>query len=321
MPRHRPGGRRTRRPGRLFRSEAARYPSDRPMPILGLGISFRRAPVELLERLAFDDGDLTKAYRHAHDLEAVDEVVILSTCNRVEVYGNVPSYHSGFLALKRCSPRREASNTRSSPTRCTRTGSGTRRTTCSRSRRGWTRWCSARRRSTPGPRGAPPAEAEGAAGPATRSLFHAAARAGRRVRAETALGAAPDAFVALGADLATDALGDRRPGRSWSAPAGWPGSPCVTSGAGGSARSASEPLPRARARPGRTSGDGRGLDGLPGRSRTPTWSSRRPAPPGGDRCARRAGRGRRRRSAAGPPGPGRAARRRAGGRGARRGPG
>jgi glutamyl-tRNA reductase len=29
------------------------------MGILGLGISFRRAPVELLERLAFTDDDLT----------------------------------------------------------------------------------------------------------------------------------------------------------------------------------------------------------------------------------------------------------------------
>jgi glutamyl-tRNA reductase len=37
-------------------------------------------------------------------------------------------------------------------------------------------------------------------------VFHAASRAGRRVRQETSLGAAPDAFVALGADLAADAL-------------------------------------------------------------------------------------------------------------------
>ena len=54
------------------------------------------------------------------------------------------------------------------------------------------------------------AEAEGASGPAMRSLFHAAARAGRRARAETSLGAAPDAFVALGADLAAEALGELR---------------------------------------------------------------------------------------------------------------
>jgi glutamyl-tRNA reductase len=38
-------------------------------------------------------------------------------------------------------------------------------------------------------------------------LFHAASRAGRRVRSETAVGAAPDAFVAAGADLAQEAIG------------------------------------------------------------------------------------------------------------------
>jgi glutamyl-tRNA reductase len=51
------------------------------------------------------------------------------------------------------------------------------------------------------------AEAEGAAGPALTGLFHAATRTGRRVRQQTSLGAAPDAIVALGADLSDDALG------------------------------------------------------------------------------------------------------------------
>src|SRR5918996_3643130 len=71
------------------------------MAVLALGISFRRAPIDLLERLAFTDDDLVKAYRRAHDLDGVDEAVVLSTCNRVEIYGSVPSYHAGFLALKR----------------------------------------------------------------------------------------------------------------------------------------------------------------------------------------------------------------------------
>ena len=33
------------------------------MPILTLGISFRRAPIELLERLSFGDDELVKGYR------------------------------------------------------------------------------------------------------------------------------------------------------------------------------------------------------------------------------------------------------------------
>ena len=40
------------------------------MAILTLGISFRRAPIELLERLAFSDDDLAKAYTHARDRTA-----------------------------------------------------------------------------------------------------------------------------------------------------------------------------------------------------------------------------------------------------------
>jgi glutamyl-tRNA reductase len=50
------------------------------------------------------------------------------------------------------------------------------------------------------------AAAEGATGPGITALFHAAARAGRRVRAETGLGAAPDAFVRAGAALAYEDL-------------------------------------------------------------------------------------------------------------------
>ncbi|MET1012524.1 MAG: glutamyl-tRNA reductase, partial [Actinomycetota bacterium] len=71
------------------------------MAVLALGISFRRAPIDLLERLAFAEDDLMKAYRRVLDVDDVEEAVVLSTCNRVEMYGVVPSYHAGFLTLKR----------------------------------------------------------------------------------------------------------------------------------------------------------------------------------------------------------------------------
>jgi len=179
------------------------------MPILTLGISFRRAPIELLERLSFADGDLVKGYRHALDLESVDEAVILSTCNRVEIYANVPSYHAGFLALKRIltetrvvAPEELAEPLYShweqdAAEHLFAVASGLDSMVL-----GETQIHAQVREALR------TAEAEGASGPATRSLFHAAGRAGRRARAETSLGAAPDAFVALGADLATDILGD-----------------------------------------------------------------------------------------------------------------
>ena len=71
------------------------------MPLLALGISYRSAPVELLERLALTDDAFPKAYRRLADSEPLSEGVILSTCNRVEIYASVPSYHAGFQALKR----------------------------------------------------------------------------------------------------------------------------------------------------------------------------------------------------------------------------
>ena len=179
------------------------------MPILTLGISFRRAPIELLERLSFADGNLVKGYRHVLDMEAVDEAVILSTCNRVEIYANVPSYHAGFLALKRIltetrgvSPDELAEPLYShweqdAADHLFAVASGLDSMVL-----GETQIHAQVREALR------IAEAEGVSGPATRSLFHAAGRAGRRARAETSLGAAPDAFVALGADLATDVLGD-----------------------------------------------------------------------------------------------------------------
>src|SRR5947208_1776029 len=71
------------------------------MPILSAGVSYRRAPVELLERLAFPVEDLSKAYHHLTTIEGVHGGVILSTCNRVEVVAEVESYHAGFQALRR----------------------------------------------------------------------------------------------------------------------------------------------------------------------------------------------------------------------------
>jgi glutamyl-tRNA reductase len=236
--------------------------------ILGLGVSFRRGPVELLERLAFDDADLTKAYQHVHDLDGLDEVVILSTCNRVEAYGNVSSYHSGFLALKRVLIETRgieheeltdplyAHWERDATDHLFSVAAGLDsmvlgETQIQRQVR------EALRR----------AETEEAAGPTLATVFHAAVRAGRRVRQETGLGAAPDAYIAIGTDLADEALG------------GIAGRRTVVIGAGGMAELAvrhlrsrevgpvrvlNRSLEHARALAERTDSDHGGLDALPG---------------------------------------------------------
>ena len=150
-------------------------------------------------------------------------------------------------------------------------------------------------------------------------VFHAASRAGRRVRQETSLGAAPDAFVALGADLAEEALGDLG------------GRDVVVVGAGqmaalavkhlhrrgvGPIRILNRSLEHARALADRTDAEHGDLDGLPDAlaTRRPGRLGDRRGRPRGDRRRRDRGDGRPRRPAAGARRPGRAPRRRSRGR-------
>jgi glutamyl-tRNA reductase len=56
------------------------------MPILVLGLNHRTAPVVLRERFAFEEKRIPEALARMKQAGLVDEAVILSTCNRVEIY-------------------------------------------------------------------------------------------------------------------------------------------------------------------------------------------------------------------------------------------
>jgi glutamyl-tRNA reductase len=56
------------------------------MTILSIGVSFKTAATELLERLAVPQAELSSAVLRLGSSTAVDEVLLLSTCNRTEVY-------------------------------------------------------------------------------------------------------------------------------------------------------------------------------------------------------------------------------------------
>jgi glutamyl-tRNA reductase len=56
------------------------------MPIIVLGLSHHTSPVTVRERFAFGEGRIPAALQLMRDSGAVDEAVILSTCNRVEIY-------------------------------------------------------------------------------------------------------------------------------------------------------------------------------------------------------------------------------------------
>src|SRR5216683_8305178 len=64
------------------------------MALLVVGLNHTTAPVAVRERLAFADQTLVAPLTQWHD-PAVEEVVILSTCNRVECYLQGPDAEAG----------------------------------------------------------------------------------------------------------------------------------------------------------------------------------------------------------------------------------
>jgi glutamyl-tRNA reductase len=56
------------------------------MPLVALGINHQTAPVSLRERVAFDGEALSRALAALRALPQVQEVALLSTCNRTELY-------------------------------------------------------------------------------------------------------------------------------------------------------------------------------------------------------------------------------------------
>ncbi|HEV2890911.1 MAG TPA: glutamyl-tRNA reductase [Frankiaceae bacterium] len=65
------------------------------MSVLVVGLSHRSAPVELLERAAINADHVPKALHDLLQGTNVVEAVVLSTCNRVEVYAHVTRFHGG----------------------------------------------------------------------------------------------------------------------------------------------------------------------------------------------------------------------------------
>ena len=66
------------------------------MSVVVIGLNHRTAPLDLLERTAVDDARLPKVL---HDLCArtnLSEAVVLSTCNRTEVYAVAEKFHGGY---------------------------------------------------------------------------------------------------------------------------------------------------------------------------------------------------------------------------------
>jgi glutamyl-tRNA reductase len=71
------------------------------VPVFVVGANFRSAPLELLERLAIDPEHRPKALAGLFDLEHVHEAVVVSTCNRVEIYTAISRFHGAAGDVRR----------------------------------------------------------------------------------------------------------------------------------------------------------------------------------------------------------------------------
>lgn len=70
------------------------------LSIVVLGLSHRSAPIELLESCAVAPSDVGKYLGALIECDHVSEVVVVSTCNRTEVYAVAEKFHAAFGELR-----------------------------------------------------------------------------------------------------------------------------------------------------------------------------------------------------------------------------
>jgi len=71
------------------------------MAILVCGLSHKTVPLPVLEQLSFGPDALPKALAQLLDAAEIHEGVILSTCNRTEIYTSVHRFHPAVQAVRR----------------------------------------------------------------------------------------------------------------------------------------------------------------------------------------------------------------------------
>jgi glutamyl-tRNA reductase len=70
------------------------------MHIMVVGLNYRTAPVEIRERLTFDENNLRNAMQSLQNKKSILENIIISTCNRTEIYAVVDQLHTGRYYIK-----------------------------------------------------------------------------------------------------------------------------------------------------------------------------------------------------------------------------
>jgi glutamyl-tRNA reductase len=70
------------------------------MSIVVIGVNHRTGPVELLEKVMISDGAMQKALHSLIVRDDIREAVVLSTCNRTEVYAVAERFHGAYSDIR-----------------------------------------------------------------------------------------------------------------------------------------------------------------------------------------------------------------------------
>ncbi|HET6952786.1 MAG TPA: glutamyl-tRNA reductase [Acidimicrobiales bacterium] len=70
------------------------------MSVVVIGLNHGTAPLDLLERMAIGDGQMPKALHDLCTRENISESLVLSTCNRTEVYAVAERFHGAYSDIR-----------------------------------------------------------------------------------------------------------------------------------------------------------------------------------------------------------------------------
>ncbi|HLR67122.1 glutamyl-tRNA reductase [Virgibacillus alimentarius] len=70
------------------------------MHIIKVGFNYKTAPVEIREKLTFSENNIEEAMKQLNLQKSILENVIVSTCNRTEIYAVVDQIHTGRYYIK-----------------------------------------------------------------------------------------------------------------------------------------------------------------------------------------------------------------------------
>ena len=70
------------------------------MSILAIGVNHRSGPLSVLERVTLAPDEVAKAVQGLAQLDNVREAVVLSTCNRTEIYAVTEKFHGAYADIR-----------------------------------------------------------------------------------------------------------------------------------------------------------------------------------------------------------------------------